>query len=493
MQPTLVATPRELLSHTVMVRLDEDLLRCLDLLAIEMGGASRAQVMRSALLALARQHRAELLRLGKRYGSQEGNTFVDHLYEFIATETYRASTDLAQEKGAFPAFKATEHLKSGYMKTMPKQVREWVKEKGVRNVTLLTQAPNGTIGTMVATSTGIEPFYSWTYHRKSRLGIHEENVGVVEEWKAAHPGEELPDYFVNAMDLAPEEHIGVQAVIQRWVDSAISKTCNVPNSYTEAQVGDLYKMMHSLNCKGGTVYRDGSRDVQVLNLKKDEEKVVEAPAPVTVVAPKVERRQRPAVIHGTTYKMATAYGSMYITINSDKDGEPFEVFCQIGKAGGFFAAQMEAITRLISRSLQWNVPIDEIIDQLKGIRGPNPIWADGKLILSMPDAIAQVLERHVHRDQGSLELKFQDTVADAATNATQADVQQVMTDIQTSSATQLPITDEAVASTTTFARSANKVSIADMGMAPACPDCGDMLMMSEGCMQCQACGYSKCG
>lgn len=462
-----------------------------------------------------------MIRLEQRYGSDEGNTFITKLYEFIATEAYRASTDLAVEKGAFPAFKANEYLKSGYLKALPKLVRAWVRAKGVRNVTLLTQAPNGTIGTMVGTSTGIEPFYSWTYHRKSRLGIHEERVAVVEEWQTAHPGETLPSYFVNAMNLSPEEHIGVQATIQRWVDSAISKTCNVPNDYTQEQVGALYRLMHQLNCKGGTVYRDGSRDVQVLNLKP----ATPTSEPAAGAVPSFERRPRPDVIHGTTYKMATAYGSMYVTINSDTQGQPFEVFSAIGKAGGFFAAQMEAITRLISLSLQWHVSTEDIIDQLKGIRGPNPIWADGKLILSMPDAIAQVLERHIHRDQQPLELQFHPG-SETESAPTPADVQTVLTDLQTQTATALPtadttpvtvlsslapttattnhlsiaddetsgsIVDGEPGRTTALTTEAKSISIADMGFAPACPDCGEMLQMSEGCLQCGACGYSKCG
>ena len=173
-----------------------------------------------------------MIRLGIRYGSQESSRFLDKLYEFIAVNAYEASIGLAEERGSFPAFDAEKFLQSGYMKAMPESIRQAVAEKGIRNVTLLTQAPNGTIGTMVDTSTGIEPFYSWTYFRKSRLGLHEQNVSVVEEWKADHPGEELPYYFVTAMNLAPEDHVRVQAAIQRWVDSSISKTCNLPNSYT---------------------------------------------------------------------------------------------------------------------------------------------------------------------------------------------------------------------------------------------------------------------
>ncbi len=456
---------------------------------------NQAQQQRERRVGMNTMGLAEMMiRLGIRYGSLEGNQFIDKLYEFISSEAYRASADLAVEKGAFPEFKADEFLKSGYMKAMPKEVRDLVKEKGMRNVTLLTQAPNGTIGTMVGTSTGIEPFYFWSYNRKSRLGIHEERVAVLEEWQAAHPDETMPSYFVTAMDLAPEEHISVQAAIQRWVDSAISKTCNVPNEYTQEQVGELYKMMYDLNCKGGTVYRDGSRDIQVLNLKKDEEKAAPVESPAPVVVQRLAKRERPDVIHGTTYKMATAYGSMYVTINSDSQGEPFEVFSAIGKAGGFFSAQMEAITRLISTGLRWNVPIDEIIDQLKGIRGPNPIWSNGQLVLSMPDAIAQVLERHIHRGQESLPLSY-DT---ADTTPVEPDVQAVMTDLQTQSSTQLPVEAEATAMQTSsgsaeLATGANTISIADLGFAPACPDCGAMLQMAEGCMQCAACGYSKCG
>src|SRR6185369_17838903 len=155
---------------------------------------------------------------------------------------------------------------------MPEDVREAVREKGARNVTLLTQAPNGTIGTLVGTSTGIEPFYFWSYFRKSRLGKHEERVKVLEEWQQANPGAQIPGYFVTAMDLAPEEHVKVQAAIQRWVDSSISKTCNLPASYTPEQTREIYELLYRTGCKGGTIYRDGSRDIQVLNLKDEDKK-----------------------------------------------------------------------------------------------------------------------------------------------------------------------------------------------------------------------------
>src|SRR5215813_1844819 len=216
-----------------------------------------------------------LIRLGIRYGSEESVQFIDRLYRFISTEAYHASADIAAEKGPFPLFEADKFLESGYMRGTPDDVRDDIREKGMRNVTLLTQAPNGTIGTMVGTSTGIEPFYFWTYLRKSRLGKHAEQVRVVEEWQQAHPDETLPEYFVTAMDLAPEEHVKVQAVIQRWVDSSISKTCNLPNSYTVEETRRIYELLYKLGCKGGTIYRDGSRDVQVLNLKEEDKAVSE--------------------------------------------------------------------------------------------------------------------------------------------------------------------------------------------------------------------------
>ena len=164
------------------------------------------------------------------------------------------------------------------------------------------------MNTMVGTSTGIEPFYFWSYTRKSRLGVHVEKVAVLDEWQQKHPGEPTPDYFVSALDLTPQEHVKVQADIQYWVDSAISKTCNVPADYTVDQVRELYELMYKLGCKGGTIYRDKSRDEQVLSLK--EEPVVSESAPVAPVAvhqPKV--RPRPYKRYGATVSKATPGGT----------------------------------------------------------------------------------------------------------------------------------------------------------------------------------------
>lgn len=425
-----------------------------------------------------------MIRLGIKYGSKESIEFIDELYEFIASQSYGASTDLASEKGAFTQFNAEKFLQSGFMQSMPETIREQVKTKGMRNVTVLTQAPNGTIGTMVGTSTGIEPFYSWTFMRKSRLGLHEENVQIVEEWRANHPDQELPDYFVNAMDLAPEEHVNVLAACQRWVDSAISKTSNTPNSYTVEQIADLYMLMYKLGCKGGTIYRDGSRDEQVLTLKKDEkntEKEKDHSHVHTEEANKIVPRNRPEILTGKTYRIRTGYGNLYVTINEDEKGNPFEVFAQMGKAGGFFDGQAEAITRLASLALRSGIEIHELIRQLKGIRGPQVSWSDGGMILSLPDAIGQILEKYLNGSQQQLDLPI--------LPAAEAQLSNVGAPQNTHPID--PVLSVAVPAANQSAFSSSR-SIADFGDAPVCPSCSSMLALGEGCLYCQACGWSKC-
>ncbi len=447
-----------------------------------------------------------LIRLGLRYGSPEAVSFIDKLYQFIAVTSYETSIELAREKGAFSQFDAEKFLQSGYMKNMPNYIRDLVAKYGIRNVTIMTQAPTGTIGTMVGTSTGIEPFFSWTYFRKSRLGVHEEKIKIAQEWLDANPGQELPEYFVTAMTLTPEEHVRVQAAVQRWTDSAISKTVNAPENYTIEQTAKLYEMMYELGCKGGTIYRDGSRDEQILatdskKLGKDVQEQMTAMAEakqiqVSEQAPevmsvtggniqfKIIARERPQVMHGSTYKLNTAYGHLYVTINEDEHG-PFEVFASLGKAGGFFSAQTEAITRMISLALRSNIAIEEVLSQLKGIRGPDVSFADGEVIHSLPDAIGKVLEKHLKRGEQQLQLprtKQEDKAAAAAMDYEGEGV-----------AEKVIVTTVAETSDGMFQKKASKLSIANLGNAPVCPSCSNMLIMAEGCMNCPACGYSKCG
>lgn len=446
-----------------------------------------------------------LIYRGLRYGSPEAVEFIDKLYQFIAVTAYETSIELAREKGPFPKFDAEKYLQSGFMKQMPEYIRDLVRRYGIRNVTILTQAPTGSVGTMVGTSTGIEPFFSWTYFRKSRIGVHQEKIKIAQDWLDKHPGEELPAYFATAMDLTPEEHVRVQAAVQKWTDSAISKTVNAPADYTVEQTKQLYTLMFDLGCKGGTIYRDGSRDEQVLatdhkklgkDAAKEAEKLVKkmegAPAstkPQEVLSTsgdnvqiKIAPRTRPDMMQGITYRMDTAYGKLYVTINEDEQG-PFEVFAQMGKSGGFFSAQTEAITRLISLALRSNVAIEEIIDQLKGIRGPDVSFSEQGMVFSLPDAVAKVLEKHIKRKDKQLALNLPGAVEglSLAETMVKAEVKQLVAESNSRLATQA------------IAQKKQKVSIANLGNAPVCPSCASMLVFAEGCMKCESCGYSKCG
>lgn len=214
----------------------------------------------------------------RRYGSKEDMPFIEKLFEFIATKAYETSIDLAKEKGSFPFLEDEKNrekmLRSGFMQKLPKTIQEGVRKHGIRNSHLLTIAPTGSTGTMVGVSTGLEPYFAFSYFRSGRLGrFIEVNAPIVDSFLKAYPGynkENLPKTFVSAQELAPEEHVDVQCTIQNWVDSSISKTVNAPKGYTVEEVEQVYKRLYYGGAKGGTVYVDGSRDAQVLSLTKDD-------------------------------------------------------------------------------------------------------------------------------------------------------------------------------------------------------------------------------
>nr|WP_156965148.1 vitamin B12-dependent ribonucleotide reductase [Pontibacillus litoralis] len=223
------------------------------------------------------------------YGSQAGNELIDQIFEVIATTAYRASIDLAKEKGSFPFLigntdAETRQLRenfinTGYMKKMPEDIRQGVLQHGIRNSHLLTVAPTGSTGTMVGVSTGLEPYFSFSYFRSGRLGkFIEVKASIVQEYLERHPDQDpndLPEWFVTAMTLSPEAHADAQCVIQRWVDSSISKTVNAPKGYSVKQVEEVYQRLYRGGAKGGTVYVDGSRDAQVLTLTAEDNNMEE--------------------------------------------------------------------------------------------------------------------------------------------------------------------------------------------------------------------------
>ncbi len=225
-----------------------------------------------------------------RYGSKEANEFVDKLFHTIAVTAYETSIELAKEKGSFPFLEEKGSKKalvnSGYIKKMPKHIKEGILKYGIRNSHLLTIAPTGSTGTMVGVSTGLEPYFGFSYFRSGRLGKYiEVNAPIVDEYLKYHPEytkNTLPDIFVSAMDLRPEEHVNVQCIIQNWVDSSISKTVNAPRGYSVEEVEEIYMQLYKGGAKGGTVYVDGSRDSQVLTLSKDEEETSSKPKQVDI-------------------------------------------------------------------------------------------------------------------------------------------------------------------------------------------------------------------
>ncbi|WP_276355842.1 adenosylcobalamin-dependent ribonucleoside-diphosphate reductase [Cohnella caldifontis] len=436
-----------------------------------------------------------MIRLEIRYGSDESMEFLDKLYGFMAREAYLASTEIAAEKGSFPAFDADLYLQSGFMKNMTEvypEVGEAVRKRGMRNVTVLTQAPTGSTGTMVGTSTGIEPYFAFEYFRQSRLGFDKQYVPIAQEWKDAHPGEELPEWFVTSMDLSAMDHIRAQAAIQRWVDSSISKTANAPNDFTVEETKELYEKAFELGCKGVTIYRDGSRDVQVLSTAKDEKKEepkAEAAAPAPAAAPAADAdavgalnatlnagvtptqaqvfdrqyKSRPKVLRGATYKYNTPFGMAYITVN-DIDGTPGEIFLNVGKAGSDVFAMAEALGRVCSLFLRYGDhgnKVQLLVKHLKGIGGSGAVGFGPNRVESIADAVAKALETHAG-------------IADTEHYAVND--------------TPIAATVETSASPVLAGHDHKPYQSKDL-----CPSCGSASLLNvEGCKTCSNCGYSKC-
>lgn len=438
-----------------------------------------------------------MIKLEVRYGSPESLEFLDNLYGFMAKEAYLASAEIAAEKGSFLKFEGDKFLQSGFMKqmlaTFP-EVGDAIREQGMRNVTVITQAPTGSTGTMVGTSTGIEPYFAFEYYRQSRLGFDKQYVPIAQEWKDVHPGEDLPPHFVTAMDLSAKDHIRVQAVIQKWVDSSISKTANCPADFTIEETKELYELAFDLGCKGVTIYRDGSRDVQVLQTEKKEDKESNEASTATeneaaavdggegeastmnslsqTLAVSVDKKteqvfdkqykRRPQMLRGATYKVNTPFGMAYITIN-DLNGTPGEIFLNVGKAGSDVFAMSEALGRVCSLFLRYGDhgnKVKLLIKHLKGIGGSGAIGFGVNRVESIADAVAKSLEMHIESGLVSDDFAAVDEQAAAA-----PDVVQVNTPRPADSSSQLDL----------------------------CPSCGTASLINvEGCRTCTNCGYSKC-
>jgi len=408
-----------------------------------------------------------LIALGIPYNSNDAVAIADKVMSFVLAEARKASCEFGKEKGLFPNFEDSIYDR-------PDGSRQ-------RNATLTTIAPTGTLSIIAGCSSGIEPLFALAFYKQvmdndklpevnqafekiaKEKGFWSEKLlkEVIQKGSVQHIDEVPEDVkrvFVTSHDISPEWHVKIQAAFQKHTDNAVSKTINFPQEATIADIEKAYRLAHKLGCKGVTIYRDKSREEQVLNIAS----VVEERAAEEKVGPK----PRPMVTTGTTTKIGTGCGSLYVTINEDEEGQAFEVFMQMGKAGGCAASQLEAIGRLLSLALRSGIDVRPLIDQLRGIRCPSPSWEKGGRIFSCSDAIARVMEKRLASKKGE----------DKAGEGTEA-----------TNSIETPKTsfDKSATSTKTKLKIGNVVGV--------CPDCGGALRHEEGCQVCRACGYSKCG
>ncbi|HOQ12886.1 MAG: Ribonucleoside-diphosphate reductase NrdZ [Spirochaetes bacterium ADurb.Bin218] len=403
-----------------------------------------------------------LIKLNIAYDSHEAIEVAESVMSFIQRESKIKSAELAINRGAFPTFEKSVYAEKG--------------ESPLRNATTTTIAPTGTISILADTSSGIEPIFALAYVRNVmdndrllevnpqfqdalRNFFSDDEIDSIMDKVAVHGSvrdiEEVPEsikrVFVTAHDISPLWHIKTQAVFQKYVDNAVSKTVNFPNSATKEDIREVYDLAYELGCKGVTVYRDGSRDNQVLQKPASGEGKKAEDERASKVETKIPR-PRHEVTWGTTRKMNTGCGSLYVTINEDEKGI-FEVFATMGKGGGCAASQTEAIGRLISLALRSGIDKDQIVKQLKGVRCPNQIWEKGGRIYSCSDAIAKAIERYSGVLDITTNLKSERAQIIAETNGRDSD--SIMTGV--------------------------------------CPDCHGPLEFESGCSVCRSCGFSRCG
>ena len=457
-----------------------------------------------------------LARLGVRYDSDEGVALGRTVMAFIEEETRVASEKLAEARGVFPAWEESIWGPDDECARDPSgnRIRD---HRRLRNCNLTTVAPTGTISIIAGCSGGIEPLFAVAFMR-NQAGVMMPDVNEdfvarakAEGWhsddlmkRIAEEGHihfdevprEVQDVFRTAHDITPEWHVRMQAAFQAHVDSAISKTTNFAFEATRTDVRKIYEMAFELGCKGVTVYRDGSRPMQVLSTGKTGQEDESGAFPeleelkgqladaraekheLEGVLDKVRlqlkehdreaaaarhKRQRPSMLRGRTMKLESPLGDLYVTINEDDKGKPFEVFCTVGKAGGAAMADSEAIGRLISLSLRSGIPITAVRDQLRGISCDRAVGVGPQKVLSAPDAIAQAIERYLAEKEG---------------------VQEMLP-------IEVPVTVKGGAGVVGQGEYVVDHTAQTLG---ACPDCGaGQLAFEEGCKRCYVCGFSECG
>tara|TARA_Y100001933_G_scaffold54710_1_gene54138 strand:+ start:454 stop:2925 length:2472 start_codon:yes stop_codon:yes gene_type:complete len=430
-----------------------------------------------------------LVLMKKAYDSEEALDSIEEIMQTICYNSYETSIDLAEEKGAFSLFDWKGISKSKFIQSLPKELQKRIKEKGLRNCTLITMPPVGTGSIVAQTSSGIEPIFCTSYKRR----VKQHDGETFREYKVYHPvvkevfggDEDLPDYVRTAHQIDPYFRVRMQGVIQKYTDSSISSTINLSEDIDVETVADIYITAYKEGLKGVTVYREGSRE-GILQTEGPENKEEAGGTDADSSDGFHSVRRRPAVTQGITERINTGEGRIYVTINEDEFGM-CEVFSTIGKAGGNAAAQSEAISRLISLALRSGVDPREVINELKGISGPNPVWENGELILSTPDAIGKAIERYVQRQS-----------VDGAEGAVEVPAEKKkVVDFQ------LPTHEGSNAESIVEERERAKPQLTslqpptqDIGngvnISTTCPECGLTVAHENSCVICKHCGWSKC-
>lgn len=419
-----------------------------------------------------------LIKMQIVYGSDESVPVIEKIYATIRDAAYEASADYAAEKGAFPRFERDAYMQGHFIRQLPEAIQEKIRQHGTRNAVLLTQAPTGTTSLLAGVSSGIEPVYDFAMIRRDRTGEHILYHPLLQDWRNEHPNEATPGYFISSKDLTPEEHVRVQATIQQYTDSSISKTVNAPNEHTIEQVQTLYRLAYEMGCKGVTYYRDGSRDAVLTRIEEETKAEPKAEEQAFVMEPVTSIQQGikplPTVVHGYTRHLNSPEGKVNITINSDEQG-PLEVFINVGKAGSDISALAEALGRLISLNLRILSPLSQvdrtkvIAEQLRSIGGSRSIGFGAQQVRSMPDAVARALELHM----ASLQKEAEQPDATPANGHRQSNH---------TSEDELPVQE------------INPLTLHRLSVTGnLCPECGcNSMVFEEGCKKCYSCGHSEC-
>lgn len=431
-----------------------------------------------------------LIKMKLRYGSEEAMPTIEKIFQVLRDSAYDASSDIAKEKGPFPKFDKEKYLQGYHIKALPKKLREKIAAQGIRNAVLLTIAPTGTTSLLSGVSSGVEPVYEFTFMRRDRTGEHIMYHPLFEEWKEQNPEAEKPNYFVSANDLTPLEHVSVQAVAQKYIDSSISKTVNAPNAHSVNDVKTLYMLAYEMGLKGITYMRDGSRE-GVLSRIEDKKKVEE----VVQAAKEMPIRRRPAVLQGVTHKTVTPLGHTFITINNDEEEKPFEIFINAGKSGSDVMAMAEALGRIMSMVLRIQSPVEprervrDMIDQLTGIGGGRSVGFGPNRVRSLPDAVAKVLAEHfAFRVNGHVaDKKIEATLADGGKEKKIEEV------VEPADAKEVFVAEEPTKTSLPMMAVLEEAPRKAANNADLCPECGSASFVhEEGCAKCYACGHAEC-